>query len=212
MNIITLDDIDNISIDYKNRAYALNLDTIDLEFEYLGYLHQLKIKDWNSLSPKYIFMINSNIFINNKEQLMIDIPDATVYLNNNDLSNYLKTYINIRIVKFLDIKENQLIDYYSYFQFLNILKVSFYKIKFISFPILEYNLIKLLKSTNSKVEKFKSLVISLEDIDYFITNDYKDLYDLVILYTKRNDVKESNLVFIDYCKSRNINYLIFDSL
>lgn len=212
MNIITLDDIDNISIDYKNRAYALNLDTIDLEFEYLGYLHQLKIKDWNSSSPKYIFMINSNIFINNKEQLMIDIPDATVYLNNNDLSNYLKTYINIRIVKFLDIKENQLIDYYSYFQFLNILKVSFYKIKFISFPILEYNLIKLLKSTNSKVEKFKSLVISLEDIDYFITNDYKDLYDLVILYTKRNDVKESNLAFIDYCKSRNINYLIFDSL
>lgn len=209
MTIITLDDINNIDINYIQRAYALDLDTIDLEFEFLGYFHQLQIKDWNSLSPKYILIINSNIFINNKEELIIDIPESIVYLNNNDLVHILEIN-SLDSIKFLNIQQNQLVDYYSYFKFLDILKLYFDKVKLISFPILEYRLIKLLLNTSIIVKECNSLILYLEDIDSFMKEDYKDLYNLVILCIK--DDNENIEVFRDYCNYNNIKYLICDSL
>lgn len=212
MNIITLDDINNINVDYKQRAYALNLDIIDLEFEFLGYLHQLRIKNWNLSSPKYILIINSNIFIDNKEELIIDIPESIVYLNNNDLAHLLEKNNSLDIVKFMDIQQSQLIDYYSYFEFLDVLSLYFDKIKFISFPILEYSLIKLLLKTTIVIEQFHSLVLYLEDIKSFIKEDYKDLYNLAILCVKANNIDDLRLVFTYYCNSHDIKYLICDSL
>lgn len=209
MTIITLDDINNIDINYIQRAYALDLDTIDLEFEFLGYFHQLQIKDWNSLSPKYILIINSNIFINNKEELIIDIPESIVYLNNNDLVHILEIN-SLDSIKFLNIQQNQLVDYYSYFKFLDILKLYFDTVKLISFPILEYRLIKLLLNTSIIVKECNSLILYLEDIDSFIKEDYKDLYNLVILCIK--DENDNIEVFTDYCNYNNIKYLICDSL
>lgn len=214
MDIITLDDINNINMEYKQRAYALNLDIIDLEFEFLGYFHQLKIKDWNSSSPKYILMINSNIFIDNKEELIIDIPESIVYLNNDDLANILEMNKEINIVNFLQIQQNQLIDYNSYFKFFSILKNYFDKLKSISFPILEYSIVKELEDTNIDIKVFYTLVIYLEDIELFIRDniDYKYLYNLVILNTKLVEDKENTSLFIDYCTSHNIQYMIFNYL